>query len=89
MGKFQVTPILKLIENLTENICVADIDMTYGQIMRTTNVGKSLIDIGKSFIPSDSSPLGKNHKNFWSVSKYFLSNGLSIFSIIWYFHDPN
>ena len=63
MGKFQVTPILKLIENLTENINVADVDMTYGQIMRKTNVGKGLIDIGKSFIPSDSSPLGKNHQN--------------------------
>ena len=59
MGKFQASPISELIENLTENITPDDADMTYGYIMRTTNVGKSLIDIGKSFIPTDSSPLGK------------------------------
>ena len=58
-----MTPILKLIKDLTENISVADVDMTYGQIMRTTNVGKSLIEIGKSFIPSDFSPLGKENQN--------------------------
>ena len=45
--------------------------MSYGQIMRTTNVGKSLIDIGKSFISSDSSPLGKKIIKFLkSFSKF-------------------
>ena len=59
MGKFQVSPILKLIETLTENITPDDVEMSYGYIMRTTNLGKSLIDIGKNFIPSESSPLGR------------------------------
>ena len=58
LGKFQISPISKLIENLTENITPAEVDMSFGRIMRNTNMGKSLIDIGKSFISSESSPLG-------------------------------
>ena len=58
MGKFQISPISNLIENLTENITPAEIDMSFGRIMRNTNMGKSLIDIGKSFISAESSPLG-------------------------------
>ena len=58
LGKFQISPISNLIENLTENITPAEIDMSFGRIMRNTNMGKSLIDIGKSFISSESSPLG-------------------------------
>ena len=87
MGKFQGTPILELIDNLTENITPADVDMSYGHIMRTTNVGKSLIDIGKSFIPSDSSPLGKKSSEislffpkiqFFQamISRYFVLSGI-------------
>ena len=45
--------------NLTENITLADVDMTFGEIMRTTNMGQNIIDNGKSFISSDSSPIGK------------------------------
>ena len=59
MGKFHVSPISELIENLTENITPTDVDMTYGYVMRTTNLGKSLTDIGKSYISSESSPLGR------------------------------
>ena len=57
----QVSPILELIEKLTEKITPDDVEMSYGMsyIMRTTNLGKSLIDIGKNFIPSESSPLGR------------------------------
>ena len=61
MGKFQVTPISNLIEKLTENITLADVDMCFGQIMRTSNMGQSFIDIGKGYITSDSSPLGKKY----------------------------
>ena len=32
--------------------------MSFGRIMRNTNMGKSLIDIGKGFISEESSPLG-------------------------------
>ena len=60
MGQFQISPILNFIEKLTENITPADVDMSFGQIMRTTNMGQSLIDTGKSFISSVSSPLGEN-----------------------------
>ena len=65
MGKFQISPISKLIEKLTENVTPADIDMSFGQIMRMTNMGQSLIDIGKSFITAESSPLGKKAKKFY------------------------
>ena len=59
LGKFQILPISELIEKLTENITQDDVDMSFGQIMRITNMGQSLIDIGKNFIPSESSPLGR------------------------------
>ena len=52
-------PISNLIGNLTENITQADVQMSFGEIMLNTNMSESLIDIGKNFIPSDSSPLGK------------------------------
>ena len=66
LGKFQVSPISNLIEKLTKNISLADVDMSIGQIMRSTNWGESLIDIGKSFITPESSPLGKSIK-FWAI----------------------
>ena len=93
MGKFQVTPISNLIENLTENITQADVHMSFGEIMLKTNMGESLIDIGKKFIPSDSSPLGKkiskNFKdNFLTLINYSFSNGSSTFYIIRYSDDP-
>ena len=59
LSKFKVLPISNLIGNLTENITQADVHMSLGEIMLKTNMGESLIDIGKNFIPSDSSPLGK------------------------------
>ena len=59
MGKFQISPISNLIEKLTENITQADVHMSFGQIMLNTNMGQSLIDIGKSFISAETSPLGK------------------------------
>ena len=45
---------------MTENITESDIDMSVGQIMRITNWGENLIDVGKKFICPESSPLGKN-----------------------------
>ena len=60
MSKLKASPISSLIEKLTENITIADVQMTFGQIMLDTSMGQSLIDIEKSFISSDSSPLGKN-----------------------------
>ena len=58
LGKFEVSSISDLIESLTENITPADVEMSFGQIMLKTN-GKSLIDIGKSYISAESSPLGR------------------------------
>ena len=59
LGKLKVSPISDLIEKLTENITSADVEMSFGQIMLKTNIGKSLIDIGKGYISSESSPLGR------------------------------
>ena len=58
MGKFQISPISNLIENLTENITPAEVELSFGRIMLKTNMGKSLIYIGKGFISAESSPLG-------------------------------
>jgi len=69
LGKFKISPISDLIEKLTENITPAEADMSFGRIMRITNMGKSLIDIGKGFISSDSSPLAM-------VSRYFILSGI-------------
>ena len=66
LGKLQAPPISNLIENLTENITVTDVDTSIGQIMRSTNWGESLVNIGKSFITPESSPLGKSIK-FWAI----------------------
>ena len=60
LGKFQISPISNLIENLTENVTPADVHMSFGQIMLNTNMGQNLIDVGKNFISSESSPLGNN-----------------------------
>ena len=59
MSKFESSPISNLIENLRENITTTDVQTSFDQTMLVTDMGRSLIDIGKSFIPSDSSPLGK------------------------------
>ena len=59
MGKFQLSPISDLIEKLTENVTPVDVELSFGQIMLKTDMGQSLIDIGKNFINSESSPLGK------------------------------
>ena len=60
MGKFQISPISNLIEKLTENLTQADLHMSFGQIMLNTNMGQSLIDLGKSYLSSETSPLGNN-----------------------------
>ena len=60
LGKFKAPPISNLIENLTKNIALIDVQASFGQIMLNTDMGQSIIDIGKNFIPTDSSPLGKN-----------------------------
>ena len=94
MGKFQIAPISNLIENLTENITPAEVELSFGRIMLKTNMGKSLIDTGKSFIGAESSPLGKQRflakihlskKLFFyqiicsaMVSRYFLLSGLPL-----------
>ena len=75
MGKFQISPISDLIEKLTENITPAEADMSFGRIMRITNMGKSLIDIGKGFISSDSSPLGKKSNKVIYLFFLFFSDG--------------
>ena len=62
MGKLKASPISDLIEKLTANITPADVEMSFGQIMLKTNIGKSLIDIGKGYINSEASPLGKRSK---------------------------
>ena len=84
-------PISNLIGNLTENITQADVQMSFGEIMLNTNMSESLIDIGKNFIPSDSSPLGKKIFNPLTdnfLLNYLFSNDSSIFYVVRYSDDP-
>ena len=69
MSKFKALPILNLIESLRENITPTDVQTSFDQIMLVTNMGRSLIDIGKNFIPTDSSPLAM-------VGRYFILSGI-------------
>ena len=71
LSKLKSSPISNLIENLRENITPADVRTSFHQIMLVTNMGRSLIDIGKSFSPSDSSPLAM-------VGRYFILSGIPI-----------
>ena len=59
LSKFPIPPVTVLIESLTENIGLSQVDTSIAQVMRETNWGKSLVDIGKGYIPNSCSPLGK------------------------------
>ena len=68
LARFQVAPVLDLVAKLTENISRSEIIESLGEIMLDTEMGSSLVSLGKEFITSDHSPLGKkfryNQKSF-------------------------
>ena len=68
-----------------ENVTPADVQMSFGQIMLDTYMGKSLINIGRSYIGSEASSLGRKlqvkltslKSNFSAmVSRYFILSGI-------------
>ena len=62
--RFQVAPVMELVAKLMENISRRRIKQCLGQIMLDTKMGSSLVSIGKQFITSDHSPLGKKIRMF-------------------------
>ena len=66
LARFQVAPVMELVTKLTENVSEMDIYAGLGKIMLDTEMGSSLVSVGKDFITSDHSPLGKC---FWISAK--------------------
>ena len=59
LARFQVAPVLELVEKLTKDITKPAIQSSLGKYMLDTQMGSSLVALGKGFISSDYSPLGK------------------------------
>ena len=66
---------MELVAKLTDNISKPEIQQSLGKYMLDTQMGSSLISLGKGFITSDHSPLGKlfnsNLKFLILKKKYF------------------
>ena len=60
LARFQVAPVLELVSQLTENISKQEIKSSLGDYVLDTQMGSSLVALGKGFITSDFSPLGEN-----------------------------
>ena len=59
LARFQEAPVMELVRKLTENISKPEIKQGLGEIMLDTEMGSSLVSLGKEFITSDHSPLGE------------------------------
>ena len=59
LARFQVAPVMELMTKLTEDVSKTDINAGLGKIMLDTEMGSSLVSLGKEFITSDNSPSGE------------------------------
>ena len=59
LARFQVAPVMELVAKLTENISNKEIKASLGEYVLDTQMGSSLVSLGKGFITSDHSPLGE------------------------------
>ena len=59
LARFQSVPVMELVTKLTKNISKPEIEQALGKIMLSTKMGSSLGSLGKGYITSDNSPLGK------------------------------
>ena len=59
LARFQVAPVVELVTKLTEDVSKTDINAGLGKIMLDTEMGSSLVSLGKEFITSDNSPSGE------------------------------
>ena len=59
LARFQVAPVMELVAKLTENISKQEIKSSLGDYVLDTQMGSSLVSLGKGFITSDHSPLGE------------------------------
>ena len=69
LSKFQETPVLELIEDLTCEVTIKDVESSFGRLMIVNQMFSSIEDLGKKFISPSATPLG----NFFI--SYFLPNG--------------
>ena len=58
LARFQVAPVMELVAKLTENISRSEIIESLGEIMLDTEMGSSLVSLGKEFITQGQSILG-------------------------------
>ena len=58
LARFQVAPVMELVAKLTENISKQEIKSSLGDYVLDTQMGSSLVSLGKGFITADHSPLG-------------------------------
>ena len=59
LARFQVAPVMVLVAKLTEDVSKTDINAGLGKIMLDTEMGSSLVSLGKEFLTADHSPSGK------------------------------
>ena len=59
LARFQVAPVMELVAKLMKNISRPEIKQALGDIMLSTKMGSSLVSLGKGYISSENSPLGK------------------------------
>ena len=69
LARFQVAPILDLVEKLTKNISKQEITSSVGEFLLDTQAGSPLVTLGKGFITSQYSPLGTFYHFKYSVKK--------------------
>ena len=59
LARFQVAPVMDLVAKLMKNISRTEIEQALGKIMLSTNMGSTLVSLGKGYITSDHKPLGE------------------------------
>ena len=58
LSKFQVEPVLELVENLMIDVTKTDIKFFSDRLMMDDELWPTLVNLGKKCIPADCSPLG-------------------------------
>ena len=58
LSKFQVEPVLELIDKLMVDVSKTDVELFSDRLKTNVELWPTLIDLGKKFIPADFSSLG-------------------------------
>lgn len=58
LARFQIAPITRLVSKLSNGISEQEVKASFGGIMIDTEMGSTLINLGKKFMNEDFNPLG-------------------------------